>query len=108
MRDRPGQNRNEWTGFVQVLQKVGDSPTWIQIGDDLDGISGDDLFGMEVSPSFIWIDLSQSKSESSMYDFLIIYQYTERFPSARTATGSPHSPPATTWPEPTTPTTRFI
>jgi len=50
-RDRPDVDRNVWTGFVQVFERVEGTPTWVQLGQDIDGISGSDLFGMEVSIS---------------------------------------------------------
>jgi len=49
MRNNP--YRNYHTGIVQVLEQVEDTPTWIQLGEDIVGISGNDQFGMEVSIS---------------------------------------------------------
>jgi len=50
-RDRPDSTENAHTGFVQVLEQVGGSPVWRQLGGDIDGASGDDQFGREVSIS---------------------------------------------------------
>lgn len=50
-RDDADTNNNFGTGFVQVFEQVEGTVSWNQIGGDIDGASGNDLFGKEVSIS---------------------------------------------------------